>query len=411
MLSHKEDPSGQDNYLIKAIHPAYKRRAAKLEFEITDVSINPTLTGEAKASKPLKLIILEAIDLNGTPSPASVPGTPEWAAFHDAGFLDFPVVGLSDSQEYNLYSQAVDPGLSKTTFQQWRIANGFNPNDDSLDNAHAVYFNSGDLGLGRSMHMKKQPNGDIAYYVSNYPTVEDARRGTNLIATVAMDYSPVTPGAPRFTKFYAYKADGTPLPNPDLDGNGGKYIPRLCVICHGGSVSSPIQADLGARFIPFDLASYQYSSIGGFGRSEQEWQFKQLNAGILDTNKSTAMENLIQAWYGGPSLPRDTQNSDAVPPDWSGHEDIYLMVVKTSCRSCHITRNSPKDFASFTSFNTEGATIQAFVCSTRKMPQAKVTYQIFWLQPLPKPYPRNQAGLINQAGLSGWNSNSPCPPP
>ncbi|MBI3802599.1 MAG: hypothetical protein HY282_02420 [Nitrospirae bacterium] len=412
VLSNTEAPSGQANFVIQVFPPAYKRRANKLEFEVTDVSVNPSLKGEMLASKPLRLIMIEALGpvLGGPPNPASVPGTPEFAALHDGGFFDF--IGLSSQQDADAYYQAIDPTGSKKTLKLWKSVNGFNPNDDTLDDAKAVYFNGGDLGFGRSMHMKKKPNGDIAYYVSNYPTVEDARRGTNLIATVAMDHSPGPQGGSRFTKFYVYNnvGDGAIVSSADLDGNGQKFVPKLCIICHSGAAGSTGAGDVGARFLPFDLASFQYSSVGGFGRSDQEAEFKKLNAGILDTSKSAATEGLIQAWYGGASLPQPAQISDAVPAGWSGHDDLYLRVVKTSCRGCHITRNSPVDFASFTSFDAKSGSAETFACSTRNMPHAKVTYQRFWLQRLSGPGgPTDQVGLLKQAGLSGWSSSDPCP--
>src|SRR5439155_13745892 len=90
----------------------------------------------------------------------------------------------------------------KTTLDRFRTQNNF-----TADEASAVYFNAGDLGFGRGMHM--WTNGaDIAYYVSNYPNVEAARLGIGLIATVAMDYSPNTLGGASYIKFYIFNSNG-----------------------------------------------------------------------------------------------------------------------------------------------------------------------------------------------------------
>lgn len=419
VLSNTDDANGQRTYVIQAFPPAYKRRANKLEFEITDVSLNAALTGRDLASEPLRLIMLEAINpvLGGPPSPFSIAGSPEWASIHDGGFLDFATIGLSTAAEADEYYRAINAigrPDSKDTLTTWKQANGFAPANDSLDNAKAAYFNAGDLGFGRSMHMKKQLNGDVAYYVSNYPTVEDARRGTNLIATVAMEYSPGLQGGQRFTKFYVYGNDDKITHSADLDGNGQKFVPNLCIICHGvNKFTAGGSPNVGARFLPFDLASYQYSTAGGFPRNSQEDEFKKLNLGILDTNKSAATDVLIKDWYRDttqpqPELASRTQNSDAVPAGWAGHDDLYLKVIKPSCRGCHITRDPGKDFGAFADFNGRGSIAHTFVCSTRTMPQAKVTYQKFWLERLGAPY-GNQVGVINQSGVTGWNAATPCP--
>src|SRR5262249_35010577 len=151
---------------------------------------------------------------------------------------------------------------------------------------------------------------------------DDAARGTNLIATVAMEYSPGPNGGPRFTKFYVYFNDDKLVPSADLDGNGQKFVPNLCVICHGVSkYTAGGTTDLGARFLPFDLASFQFG-LAPLQRNQQEDEFKKLNLGILQTNANSAQTALMNAWYGDPNQPAPntlspTQISDAVPDnDW-----------------------------------------------------------------------------------------------
>jgi hypothetical protein len=43
------------------------------------------------------------------------------------------------------------------------------------------------------------------------------------------------------------------------------------------------------------------------------------------------------------------------------------------------------------------------------MPNAKVSYERFWLQHLPQPY-RTMVGALNQAGVRGWSPTTTCPP-
>ncbi|MBI3715236.1 MAG: hypothetical protein HY255_04500, partial [Betaproteobacteria bacterium] len=130
-----------------------------------------------------------------------------------------PVNYLSGPQADTLtaaYYHSIDPSGGKTTagdvngFANWKNVNGFNRTGEVT----TKYSNNYDLGFGREMHMQKGgQNGTcpscVAYYVSNYPSVEDAVAGQNLIATVAMEYSPQVgdTGTP-YTKFYVFGADG-----------------------------------------------------------------------------------------------------------------------------------------------------------------------------------------------------------
>ncbi|MDH3770148.1 MAG: hypothetical protein OET79_04045, partial [Nitrospirota bacterium] len=137
---------------------------------------------------------------------------------------------------------------------------------DFGDDASAIYFNHGDLGFGRDMHMKRsgKNNKNLAFYVTNYRSLENAINRANPIATVAMEYSFGSrkgKDKSRYIQFYAFDAEGGRLFNADLDGRGEKYLPQLCMTCHGGmqgernltSGEIPESGGLGARFLPFDL--------------------------------------------------------------------------------------------------------------------------------------------------------------
>jgi len=419
VVSQANDGAGQTTWLIQVWPRADQRRAHQLEFDITDVSFNAALTGDQLASKPLKLIMLPAASstLGGPPDPSSVAGSVEWAAANETDALAYRTIGLSSGTDATSYYAAIGAG-SKPTLTTWKTANHFGP-DDSQDDAKAVYFNAGDLGFGRSMHMKVDPgcatppNCDVAYYVSNYPTVDDAARKTNLIATVAMEYSAGPQGGPRFVKFYVYLNNDQLVPDAVLDGNGAKNVPNLCVVCHGlRKYTAGQSADLGARFLPFDLASFQYG-LAPNARGQQEDQFKKLNLGILGTNPSIAETDLIQTWYRDPAQPipntvSPTQNSDAVPDQWLSHEPLYSKTIRVSCRTCHITREPGLGFGTFGEFQTAASRAQSQICGFRDMPNAVVTYERFWLERVGAPY-ANQLGAINKAQVTGWDSLAACP--
>lgn len=300
----------------------------------------------------------------------------------DGGFLNYSFKTV-DAVAANLYYAAIDEsGVDRSTLEAWKRVNGF----DSGDDASAVYFNNGDLGFGRGMHMKRRVvDGQtyIAYYVSNYPNVEAARLGRNLIATVAMEYSPGPLGGAPITKFYVFGKDDTRVNNADLDGRGPKFIPGLCMVCHGGNslATGAGIANLGAKFIAFDLESFHYSGFDPtFSRASQEVKFKLLNRGILDTNVTNTNRQVIEGWYGGPAFPDASANDRFFPPEWGGHEELYSTIVKTSCRSCHLNLSDQnKSWASFQQFNVNADAIFGRVCGRVKvMPNAKQTYINFW---------------------------------
>src|SRR5205807_2944424 len=140
-----------------------------------------------------------------------------------------------------------------------------------------------------------------------------------------------------------------------------------------------------SRFIAFDLASYEYSGFDPlFSRVSQEDAFRKLNRGVFETNPSAAQQQLINGWYGGAGGVNNfgtPQTDNFVPPGWAGHQTLYTNTVRTSCRTCHVNRDAPIDWARFTGtslfvnpatagFNQYGSTIQPYICGMRFMPHA-----------------------------------------
>jgi hypothetical protein len=390
LSSDVDSNTGLADYQIKVVPPPSKRLGPSIEIEITDYSVDSTNVASDLASPPLRIKVVS------TATPAA--GSHQAMAFlaNNCQFLDFVYNNSSDDAE--AYYAEIDPTAQKTSLQDWKTLNGFSAADDSGDDAKATYFNAADLNFGRSMHLRSRVNPDgttnVAYYVSNYPTVEDARLHTNLLATVAMDYSSPNGGTP-FVKFYVFNQTGARVDQANLDGCGAKAVPALCEICHAGLPYSPGSGgDLGARFLPFDLDNFEYSSASGLGRSDQELVFKALNAGILSANPSAAETELIQGWYANPPgynapgpLPSSTQNGfipagwtvpvPGYPPQaWAG----YFEAVKPYCRTCHVARDGADAFNSQAAFANALTNKASYVCGTSPiMPNAKVPYLRFWL--------------------------------
>ncbi|HWM23814.1 MAG TPA: choice-of-anchor Q domain-containing protein [Chthoniobacterales bacterium] len=341
-------------------------------------------------------------------------------------FLTRKFSGEADQADSDMYYGLVDPVDAqhpkgrRGTLGEWWETNGFNPADGSAsDEAKAAYLNNGDLGFGRDMHML-QRNNDVAAYVSNYtlnldrsspdqnPLSADAalaKDPARAIATVCMEYSPIenqTQAGP-IVKFFVYEGTG---PNAirvgyaDLDGNGKKYTPQLCMVCHGGTQIPQghgwtLGQVLGMKsyFREFDLASFKFprpgTRVDDPRRSipdvppnapiDEEAAFKRLNEKVLATNPSAAIRELIEGWYA-PNFTASTQNTAFVPPGWNTQAQLYRDIVGTSCRTCHVAQEGIYDFSTYDKFAEFYGSIRGEVLgnSTKVMPHAKVAFGNFW---------------------------------
>lgn len=199
------------------------------------------------------------------------------------------------------------PTGSQLTLDEWQKRFNLSPYHDGNPEEpelKAIYINKSDLNLARDMQGIKRKDGTLAFNVCNYPgpqdvndplgtpkpigketepdinlAIENTRRGIGRIVCVAMDYS-VTPGlndGKPFVKFYTFSPSGKLLLSVSLDGRREKFMPGVCVGCHGGdnyggkfpddySSTSPAnstgsgQANLGSFFLPFDIANLNYST-------------------------------------------------------------------------------------------------------------------------------------------------------
>lgn len=322
---------------------------------------------------------------------------------------------------------------------------GFTPPATLVDTS-AAYANTVDLGFGREMHCV-QNGASTACYVSNYDSLvytgpgqgtdvskaNKAVDGLNGViaadATVAMEFSPIedfaAPGSlvtisdsTRVVKFFVFNGAGNPVDKANLDGLGERPVPQLCMVCHGGFIPNPTgstqtalgvktpvfrdpavdaadsRADvkLAAKFLPFDLKSFSYSTAAGFDRNSQEAAFKTLNeiAKVSPPPDSTdptsnIITALFDAWYPGNVTPQQ----DAVVPLWNStplRAAGYRGFVAPGCRTCHVA--NPAATLRFDRPVTTGATepglddvlgqIQLRICKQHVMPHARRTHDLFW---------------------------------
>ena len=112
----------------------------------------------------------------GGGSPGDVhPGTdPVPVAGEPNAFLLFPNPQVqpdgslqTDTPAYaEAYYAAIDPNNTKDTLAKWKAANGFDTGTGTQ--VTAVFGDSRDLGYGRRMTARQNPDGTLAFFVENY---------------------------------------------------------------------------------------------------------------------------------------------------------------------------------------------------------------------------------------------------
>ncbi|HYD61910.1 MAG TPA: hypothetical protein VEC35_16210 [Noviherbaspirillum sp.] len=302
------------------------------------------------------------------------------------------------------------------TFDQWKRRNSLAPYNAGNTEVSALYVNKVDLNLTRDMHGTQLSPTHSAFYVCNHPgpndetqpeierVIGDAAKGDKQVACVAMDYTVqegVNGGRP-FTKFYTFGPTGKLLTSVNLDGYGEKFLPGVCVACHGGDhyagrfldPDRKASPNLGAHFLPFDTDNFHFSANEKLTEKDQEVAIKLLNRMVVATESAesapTAITNLVNGWYGGDidSVDRNTTlDKNFVPPSWTAAGDeavrLYNNVVKHSCRTCHVAMRSNLDFDTFNNIRPWLGT--SLICgggpdlnNNHAMPNAAVTFNRFW---------------------------------
>jgi hypothetical protein len=363
----------------------------------------------------------------------------------EATFLVFPNPQVqadgtiqTDTVAYaQAYYAAIDPTNAKDTLAKWKAANLFD--SGSGTQMEVVFGDVRDLGYGRRMTVRQNPDGTIAAYVENYMVgtlVNYAFTGLNveaaiqrvprwLVSTNAIEYSPAPAGGASFLKFFQFDvATGVRNMTVNLDGRGEKAMPGVCLTCHGGRgdpltppsaggqplfsrVSNSVtqhRGDAQARMQPLAVDTFAFSATPGFTRADQEAALKTINMMVLCTYPRTAVAGpedncrpsatpgayewqgtaaaLIKAAYGGNGLPNPMYSDSHVPTLWAGQAALYQGVVAPVCRTCHLLRGagheSDIDFDSFSKFQSYADRIKVHVFDRGNMPLAKIVFDEFF---------------------------------
>lgn len=245
------------------------------------------------------------------------------------------------------------------SFDDWKRATGLAPFQRAgADEVDATYINRVDLGLTRNHHSITYGPGQASAYVCNHlgpsgagqaaadAAIQAARAGRNLVACVGMDHG-VTPGVnggQPFTRFLIFGPSGELLPSVNLDGRREKFVPGVCVACHGGDryagrypTEGARPADIGAHFLPYDTGNFTFSSVGGLRKADQETAIHRLNLNALQGSVTPATVELVQGWYASGG---DLLDEDYLPASWAAAtpagKAFYRQVYARSCRTCHV---------------------------------------------------------------------------
>lgn len=358
-------------------------------------------------------VLVDTIPGN-TGSPWGGVGTPPYpyaacaTTFIDPADISAGVVfltrkGVGSAGQAAAYYAAIDPLDRRETLGEFWAENGFDPLDGS-GGVRTSFINHNDLGFGRDMHCRAN-GSDVACYVTNYGEPDQAPGNFDLastanpadaVATVAMEYSAIEgAGATRVVKFYAYaggSAGGALLDSADLDKSGPKFLPHLCLNCHGGDAGG---SDLGASFREFDVYSFRDSSgsnpdvaNGIADVLAQEPNFLLQNELVRDTNPAPAIVDLLNAFYDNGAS--STVDPNAVPGPWqagttgnASTEDLYLDFVAKGCRTCHSAQAPSLDWNTYAEFALSRGIIYFDVCTGKAMPHANITFKNLWLSTSP----------------------------
>ncbi len=162
-----------------------------------------------------------------------------------------------------------------------------------------------------------------------------------------------------------------------LDTEGPKYVPQVCMACHGGTYNSTTRRVDGAAFLPLDPGLLAFASPAA--RAAQEEKMRKINWMIVLSEPSSAVATYIKGLYGNaPGAAGKTATPDYVPQGWAPQAGFYRSVVKPYCATCHLAAPTDVNFASWGNFQDNAGRIKASVCGAHTMPHAELQYKAFW---------------------------------
>ena len=372
----------------------------------TDVESNgntPVADAYLDRAFPATKGLLNAVDAQGYPlltGPDVDPMIVEARRFYDTLGRPVPTGATRPADD-----------TAPLSFAEWKTTFGFAEREPGEDIAAwrlragvVVYYNQYELGLGRELGCSRfddgvGPDGNsqtgVACFVTNYGAAFSdqhnsmglAVEGENPKNTVCISYRPSL-GVDYEVQFYVYGHDGARQDWAQLDTMGPRPHPQVCTNCHGGFYNQDRGLVKRARFLPMDPNLMIFADAPATTtRAAQEERIRVMNALAMTTPLTEAQRGIFAGLYGGQADAPGRSAAPYVPDAWTdtpAHADLYRLVVKPACGTCHLAIDKTAADAS-SAFYGALASPQAFAGSgaiaymcTFQMPNAQATMNAFW---------------------------------
>jgi hypothetical protein len=323
------------------------------------------------------LLAMRVVDGNGSPLPyqlnndatysntALVVGSPGQNPT-DWNFLTQQPTG--SEEETALYYDQIGAPKTLTDFQTEFFPQGVPQLGVENGAATTLYYNKGDLAVGRDLSCNTTQTGGVACFVEALGSfdgdenvaLDDLVDPANVVpvATVAMVYNPPIT-APNSVQFIVYNGAGDLQDFAKLDGFGdNQSVPQNCLNCHGGQATfdSGTFAVTGAQWLQLDPLAMDFNEnkadITFAAQQNAFFAMEQLTAEASPT--TTTHELLAGEWTqeGADAV----FNPNFIPAAWDTNQrdaNLYQQAIAPFCRGCHasiaadtagLTFSTPQDF-------------------------------------------------------------------
>jgi len=369
------------------------------------------------------------------------------------------------------YYKAVDPFDERTTLADWKNINEFTNGADQ----HIVFRDEFDLGYGRDIYAKVRSDGGFSFYVDNYVvqlSSGDVSTYANLsidaaiaadtkyhIGSNAIEFSPIdsnNTNSDRIVKMFTFSSKDTNgiqqrTLSIDMDGRGEKFMPTVCLVCHGGVLyplnddgSFPEQSLRSGKFNILNPEHFAFKDIDGLSKSAQQPAIKEMNKLIHQSfaQMNARDEANLGHWNGefamslgtipySTDFSEETYNQTAIPQGWlqninrpDGVQRLYQEVIKPHCIACHSLRGNNAgenvlslvngkevalgnaiNFSSYEKFISYNDEIIELVYQQGRMPASLLNFQQFWKNSDAAPtllasFLKNFDAFDNEGGIS-----------
>ena len=145
---------------------------------------------------------------------------------------------------------------------------------------------------------------------------------------------------PSGTVFLAIGKDRKLLPSVGLDTEGPKFVPFVCIACHGGTYNATTRKVDGSSFLPLDPNLLSFASADDKAFSEEK--IRQINLMIHNAQPQTAIASYLAGLYGGAIGTAGARAVvDYVPASWAPQATFYKAIVRPNCTMCHLAAPDP----------------------------------------------------------------------